>query len=334
MNIDLLKKTPDLRGVADIRLATLEDGPARGQRLLIARNAIGIAFEVVVDRGFDISSLSFKGINIGWNAPTQMRFPVVDPGSEDGWAFMRNFDGFLVTCGLDHISRPLEVDIAHYNHPHLKTKSMPQHGRISTEKARLIGYGVDAESCEIFCEGIVRQASVFGETLELRRRITLPIFGQALRIDDTVTNRGFLPSRHAIIYHLNYGYPFLDENLEFTGFPEMLAAKLLVDPPLPNDRYGEHVDSVDSCEIPETVPIVLRNPALDISVGLTFNREQLNKLAIWRAYQSGVFALGVEPRTDLAQDRPLLQPGESCRNSLKFQIACQNDRSIPAFKPL
>lgn len=166
MDIELLKKTPDLRAIADIRLATLEDGPARGQRLLIARNATGIAFEVALDRGFDISSLSFRGTNIGWNSPTQMRFPMVDPGSEGGWAFMRNFDGFLVTCGLDHISRPLEVDIAHYNHPHLKTKSMPQHGRISTEKARLVGYDVDPESGEIFCEGIVRQASVFGENLE------------------------------------------------------------------------------------------------------------------------------------------------------------------------
>lgn len=61
MDIELLKKTPDLRAIADIRLATLEDGPARGQRLLIARNATGIAFEVALDRGFDISSLSFRG---------------------------------------------------------------------------------------------------------------------------------------------------------------------------------------------------------------------------------------------------------------------------------
>ncbi|NSY46840.1 aldose 1-epimerase family protein [Agrobacterium tumefaciens] len=327
MDIELLKKTPDLRAIADIRLATLEDGPARGQRLLIARNATGIAFEVALDRGFDISSLSFRGTNIGWNSPTQMRFPMVDPGSEGGWAFMRNFDGFLVTCGLDHISRPLEVDIAHYNHPHLKTKSMPQHGRISTEKARLVGYDVDPESGEIFCEGIVRQASVFGENLELRRRITLPVFGQALRIDDTVTNRGFRPSGHAIIYHLNYGYPFLDQNLEITGLPELLAAKLVVDPPRPSDDYGEYVDSVDSLEIPEADPIVVSNRELDISVGLTFTRDQLNKLAIWRAYQSGVFALGVEPRTDLAKDRPLLLPGESCKNSLQVELTdccCSN----------
>ncbi|MVA26560.1 aldose 1-epimerase family protein [Agrobacterium vitis] len=325
MDINLLKKTPDLRAVADIRLATLEDGPGRGQRLLIARNGNGITFEVAVDRGFDISSLSFKGTNIGWNSPTQLRFPPSDPGSEEGWAFMRNFDGFMVTCGLDHISRPREIDISHYEHPHLKTKTMPQHGRISTEKARLIGYGVDAETGKIFCEGLVRQASVFGETLELRRRITLGVFDSKLAIDDTVSNRGFIPSHHAVIYHLNYGYPFLDENLEVTGLPELLSATMLADPPVPNDKYGERVDSADSREIPEAGSIMLSNPALDISVGLTFSRTHLTKLAIWRAYQSGVFALGVEPRTELAQDRPLLQPGESCAHSLQLALGNHRD---------
>ncbi|MGP4726595.1 hypothetical protein ACSV5S_18165 [Agrobacterium deltaense] len=59
MDINLLKKTPDLRGVADIPLIALEDGPARGQRILIARNVKGISFEISVDRGFGISSLAF-----------------------------------------------------------------------------------------------------------------------------------------------------------------------------------------------------------------------------------------------------------------------------------
>lgn len=57
-----------------------------------------------------------------------------------------------------------------------------------------------------------------------------------------------------MIYHLNLGYPFLDENLEFTGLPELLAAKMLVEQPLPNDKYGERVDSVDSRDIPGPIP--------------------------------------------------------------------------------
>ncbi|MCW0021428.1 aldose 1-epimerase family protein [Rhizobium sp. BT-226] len=324
MDINLRKKAPGLRAVADIRLATHEDGPGRGQRILIARNATGVAFDVAVDRGFDISCLSIGGINIGWHSSVQTRFPASDPGSEEGWGFLRNFDGFMVTCGLDHISRPLEVDICHHSHPQFKTKTMPLHGRIATERARLVGYGVNTETGDVFCEAVVRQASVFGETLELHRRITLPVFRSVLTIDDTVTNRGFRPARDAILYHLNYGYPFLDENLEVSGLPETLLADMRVGPPMPWDDYGERVSTVESSQIPETEPIVLANPELEVSVGMTYSHSHLTRLAVWRAYQSGVFALGLEPRTEPAEDRPLLQAGKRCAHS--FQLVLDNQR--------
>ena len=320
MNIDLRKKTADLRGVADIRLVTLEDGPGRGQRILIARNATGLSFEVAVDRGFDISSLSMNAINIGWCSPTQMPFPTVDPDSENGWGFLRNFDGFMVTCGLDHISRPREVDIKHYNHPHLKTVTSPLHGRIATARARLLSYGLDEPAGTIVCEGIVRQASVFGEVLELRRRITLRLWEPVLMIDDVVTNRSFRTANHAILYHLNFGYPFLDESLEIAGLPEPLHSSFKADPPRPKDDYGERVNVVDSREIPEASPIVLTNPDLSLSVGLSFSREHLTKLAVWRAYQSGLFALGIEPRTDAAENAVTLEPGGSCVHSLRLDL--------------
>lgn len=307
-----------------MRLVSMEDGPGRGLRLLIGRNAAGVQFEVAVDRGFDISSLSVNGINIGWHSPTQMPFPSTNPDSEEGWGFLRNFDGFMVTCGLDHYSRPREADVAHYNHPHLIAKAMPLHGRISTEKARLLAYGVDPDTGNVFCEGIVRQASVFGETLELRRKINLAGFGAELTIDDTVTNRGFRPTRHAVLYHLNYGYPFLDGDLEISGLPARLLTHMRSDPPVPGDDYGEQVDLADSAEMPEGEPVVLRNPKLDVSVGLTFSRSNLTKLAVWRAYQSGIFALGIEPRTEAAEDRPFLQPGENCRHSLQLALTRPN----------
>lgn len=320
MDSELRRKTPDLRAIADVRLVSLEDGPGRGQRLLLARNAAGVAFEVAVDRGFDLSALSIKGLNIGWHSPTQLRFPTVDAGSEDGWGFLRNFDGFLVTCGLDHYSRPREVDVAHYNHPHLKTKNMPLHGRIAAERARLLRYGVDPDSGDITCEGLVRQASVFGEVLELQRRITLRLEGTELRIDDTVTNRGFRPTRHAMLYHLNFGYPFLDRHLEIAGLPAGLSDELRADPPIPADDYGEQVRDIDTADLPEGQPVSLSNRQLGITVGLSFSRAHLTKLAIWRAYQSGVFALGIEPRTAQPEDRPLLEPGDCCEHALAIYL--------------
>ncbi|MBZ7924973.1 aldose 1-epimerase family protein [Ensifer adhaerens] len=322
MDIELQRRTADLRSVADIRLTSLEDGPGRGQRLLIARNAHGVAFEVAVDKGFDIAGLSFRGTNIGWHSPVQMAFPTHDPGSEEGWGFLRNFDGFMVTCGLDHYSRPLAVDVSHYQHPHVTTRTMPQHGRISTEKARLLGYGVDRETLDIVCEGSVRQASVFGETLELRRKITLPVFGSDLTVEDTVINHAFRPSDHAFMYHLNFGYPFLDDTLAIGGLPDPFLEELRAVPCKPNDDFAQKVDVVDSRITPHDSRVSLRNDRCGVTISLGYSQDSLPKLAVWRAYQSGVFALGIEPRTDL---RPahgtFLQPGESRSYSLVLGFA-------------
>lgn len=319
MNVDLLRRTPDLRAIADIRLMTLEDGPGRGQRILVARNATGVGFEVAVDRGFDISTLSFKGANIGWHSPNQMVFPTHDPDSEEGLGFFRNFDGFMVTCGLDQYSRPFEADVSHYNYPNLKTRRLPQHGRISTQKARLLGYGVDQGSASIHCEGIVRQASVFGEVLELHRKITLPIYGGTLKIQDTVTNRSFRPSDCAVLYHLNFGYPFLDEDLTISGLPEPMHSEINALPPAPDDSFGEKVDLIDSRVTPHEEAISLHSPTCGLKVLLDYDQAALPKFAVWRAYQSGVFALGIEPRADLRPDQGgQLAPGES--REYRFQL--------------
>ncbi|MDO3445453.1 DUF4432 family protein [Agrobacterium sp. V1] len=322
MNFDLFKRTPDLRGVAEIRLMTLDDGPGRGQRMLVARNAVGLGFEISVDRGFDVSALSFKGLNIGWHSPTQMAFPTHDPDTEEGLGFFRNFDGFMVTCGLDQYSRPHEIDVAHFNYPGLKTRRLPQHGRIHAQKARIIRYGVDGETSTISCEGIVRQASVFGETLELHRRITVPIFDGVLTIRDTVTNRAFRPSDHAILYHLNVGYPFLDEFLKVSGLPKALIDEINSDPPVPSDDFGEKVDLVDSRIVPHETPVSLHSPSCGLTLSLDYDQAMLPKFAIWRAYQSGVFALGIEPRSDLRPPgEKLLGPGETRDYSVRIGLA-------------
>ncbi len=319
MKPDLLRRTPDLRGVADVRLMVLDDGAGRGQRMLVARNAVGLGFEIAVDRGFDVSALSFKGLNIGWHSPTQMVFPTHDPDSEEGLGFFRNFDGFMVTCGLDQYSRPHEIDTDHFNYPNLKRRRLPQHGRIHAEKARILRYGVDIDAGTICCEGIIRQASVFGETLKLHCRIIVPVFDGVLSIEDTVTNRAFRPSDHAILYHLNVGYPFLDESLRISGLPQMVVDEINSTPPVPRDDFGEKVDLVDSHVTPHGTPISLHSASLGLTLSLDYDRSVLPNFATWRAYQSG--ALGIEPRSDLRPSRGgRLASGESRRYSLKLSL--------------
>src|SRR4051794_36507261 len=87
--IEARKRTVDWRGIAEIRLVSTEDGPGRGQRLILGRNAAGLAFEVAVDRGFDLSALSWKGINLGWHGPNRLPFPPASTTEDGGRGMLR-----------------------------------------------------------------------------------------------------------------------------------------------------------------------------------------------------------------------------------------------------
>src|SRR5439155_8487030 len=193
---DIRKRTVDWRGIAEIRLVSIEDGPGRGQRVILARNATGLQFEVAVDRGFDLSALSWKGINLGWHGPNRMPFPPASTTEDGGRGMLRAFDGFLVTCGLDHFGVPKLAPADHFIYPHRPQAHYPFHGRIALQGAELGGYGLDMDAAEpmLWCEGIVRQTALFGEVLSLRRRIELPVFGTAIKLSDVVTNDGYTPA--------------------------------------------------------------------------------------------------------------------------------------------
>ncbi len=329
---DLRQRTVDGRGLADIRLLHVEDGPGRGQRLLVVRNAQGIGFEIALDRGFDICSATWRGINIGWNSANGMPWPPNSIDAEEGVGFYRNFDGFIVTCGLDHIGGA-RVDAAdRYIHKHRKQVFNPLHGRISSQRATLSGYGIDwrAETPVIWADAVVRQSSVFGENLVLRRRIELDVFGQAIRMDDIVENCGFRPTPHAILYHVNFGYPFLDQAIEISGdiCSEKVAAFNIEDK-RPSEDFVDYYQEVPLISDLPTASVELRNNALfgGVRAQLTFSREKMPNFGIWRAFQSGVYALALEPsrRHHAEVASTTLEPGQIAQYHTEVTLGSTGD---------
>lgn len=300
---NLRRCTPDLRGVGDIRLMTLDNGPGRGQRLLIGRNATGLGFEVAVDRAFDLSALTYRGINLGWNSPVQMTARPFPHDLESGAGMLRNLDGFIVTCGLDHFGEPIEGAADHFIYPLRRQIQYPLHGRISSQAAKLTGYGLtDSPPQTLWCEAEVRQAAVFGEVLVLRRRIELELFGRRLTQSDVILNQGYRPTRHALLYHINLGYPFLDREAELIGGFGSLRDTFRKIPPVPEDGFEELDDHIDpECDDKGTVMVGMRNPSLlqGVSLRIQFLKAQLPQVNLWRCWQSGLYVMGIEPCTGI-----------------------------------
>lgn len=201
--------TPQLFGVD---LLEHQDGVERGVRLLRFRTGSGLSFDVLVDRAMDLAGLDWRGVPLGWHSPTGFRSPWLhEHDSEDGIGWLRSFSGLVNTCGLDHTMGAEEESAAHYNYAARKRVRHGLHGRVAYIPARLTSYGArwEGDRCRLHAEGEVRQAAMYGEFLVLQRRIEAEVGSDSVTVLDTVTSRGFHPTPHALLYHVNIGFPVL-----------------------------------------------------------------------------------------------------------------------------
>jgi len=307
------ERSGQLGQFAGVRLMTLEDGLERGIRMLEFRSGTGLRFTVLVDRAMDIADCEYRGCAIGWHSPAGFRHPGLhEYEGEGGLAWMRSFSGLMVTCGLDHILFMYEAPADHYVYGPRKTVQHSIHGRAGTIPARLSGYGErwDGERCFLWAEGVVSQGTVFGEHLELHRRIEIEVGTDDIRLSDRVVNRGFYRTPHMLCYHINVGYPVLDEGSRYlapirdvvwaahagqyrdqeVGYRRM---------PAPRHQFHEQVWQHEmGADADGAVPVALVNDRLGIGFEVTTRKDQFPCQYQWQNLQAGQYALGLEPSTN------------------------------------
>jgi hypothetical protein len=333
---ELLRRIGRLEQVAGVRLVTLGDGQGRGVRVLEFRTGAGFAFDVVVDRGFDVGRCELGGRPLSWLSAAGVVAPwYYEP---DGWGWFRAWGGgMVVTCGLDHTLGPGEDTADQFNQPHIyKTVPYGLHGRVGGLPARLAGYGErwDGDECVLWAEGEVLQSAVFGEQLVLRRRIEARVGESRFTIHDVVANAGHTRASHMFLYHCNAGFPVVDASSELlvpsrrttTGYGVPVEGYATLSAPVPGatEACFEH-DLI--AEPAGTVPVALVNRALALGVYQVFRVAQLPHHTVWRMMGEGTYALAMEPSTNRdagrwdARERGELQwlePGEERRYDLEI----------------
>lgn len=308
----LAERTGSLSQFAGVRLMTLGDGVERGVRMLEFRTGTGLRFTLLVDRALDIADCEFRGQAIGWHSPAGFRHPGLhEYEGEDGLGFLRSFSGLLATCGLDHILGTEEVGAESYGYPRRSSVRHSLHGRISTIPARLTGYGErwEGERCVLWAEGIVRQATVFGEDLHLLRRIEADVGANEIRLRDRVVNHGFSRTPHMLFYHVNVGYPLLDEGSRFLAPVAEVSwashAGSYRDQGVgyrtlsgPHERFREQVWQHELApDADGDVPVAVVNDRLGLGFELVTRKSELPCFYQWQNFQAGHYAMGLEPST-------------------------------------
>ncbi len=297
-----------------VRLMVLEDGLERGIRMLEFRSGTGLRFTVLVDRALDIADCDYRGMAIGWHSPSGFRHPGLhEYEGEGGLGWMRSFSGLMVTCGLDHILFMHEEAADHYNYKPRQTIKHSIHGRVGTIPAKLTGYGErwEGDECYLWCEGVVTQGTVFGEHLELTRRIEIKAGTNDINLTDRVTNRGFYRTPHMYCYHINVGHPVLADGSRYLApVRDVVWAAHAGDDykkqnvgyrtlPAPQMQFHEQVWQHEmEAGANGEVPVALVNDKLGIGFEVITRKVQFPCMYEWQNLQAGQYAFGIEPATN------------------------------------
>jgi hypothetical protein len=301
-----MRRIGRLEQVAGVRLVTLDDGAARGVRVLEFRTGSGFEFDVIVDRAMDVGRCELGGRSLTWLAAPGVVAPWFTEPMGMGW-FRAWGGGMVVTCGLDHTLLGGADDASHFHQLLKPTEEYGLHGRIGFIPARLTGYGErwDGDECILWAEGTVRQAAVFGEAMELRRRIEARVGASHFTIHDEVENVGFDPVTHMYLYHVNVGWPVVDAGAEYL-IPAEPGSPVAEYPPGEYRRVTPPAPAMaEQCwehdVIPEaagTVPVGVVNRDAGLGTYQVYRKSQLPFHTMWRMLGEGEYAIAMEPTTN------------------------------------
>jgi len=333
----LIESVGDMSQICGIHSFIYDDGLAKGVRCLDFRNASGLRFQVLPDRGMDIYYAEYKGIPLNWLSGTGVVSSHYYSSHE--WDWLRNFfGGLLVTCGLSNVGDHC-VDRGAY----LEKEHFGAHGRISNLPAKAVSYKSywDNENYILQVEGNVIEAAAQGENFQLTRRIQTQMGKPSIHISDSVQNRSFYTVPHMFLYHINIGYPLLDEASEiYMSYTHIQGLDIEAEKncgeighlSMPDEKALELVYMIDQrsdengyCHVMFANRSLENNAGLGIS--LSYQKSAFPYFTLWKRLNRGEYVIGFEPGNCTVQGRNMQRNRGDLRH-LKPQETCHYDTEI------
>ncbi len=327
---ELLRRVGDISQIARVKPYRLVEGHEDGVLAVDVITGGGLEFTVLGSRGLDISSARHNGRPLAWRSPTSDQHPAFYEPQGTGW--LRTFyGGMLLTCGLTWMGAPGEDE----------GRELGLHGRISHAPATNVhwdGYW-EGDEYVLSVSGKVREAVVFGENVQLTRRIWTRLGENALHVEDEVENLGYERVPHMLLYHINVGWPAVDEGAK------LIARSRSVTPrdPEAERALAEHAHfTAPAAGFREQVyfhdlepdaegyaTAMVSNTELEgsLAVYVRYRQAELPYFTEWKMLGEGTFVVGLEPGNALVIGRAAeraagrlqyLEPGE--RRSYRLEL--------------
>ena len=272
----------------EVRRLTVAEGRGKGADLFRITNSAGLDFDVIIDRCMAIGQLRADGQLISYTSETGIVHPAFY--EKDGFEWLRSFGGgFLATCGLRQVGEPCE--------------GHGLHGRIDNIPAEQVAWKRWWEKGVLWAEvsGMMYEACHQGEYLSLRRTIRICHNAKKIWVTDTVQNLGSTEQPFMLLYHVNFGPPFLRPGTKITlpecksaGF-DALAAENLYRCEMLGDVSEKREDFL---WLHTPISALLQTATVDNGrrkVTMTYSGDVLPVIAQWELLSPRDYVLALEP---------------------------------------
>ena len=269
--------------VASLRRYTLTEGRGKGLDVLDCDNG-KIRFLLNVSKACDIMQLYHEGQN--------MSFVSKNGFTKRETHFLNRFEGgMLYTCGLDSVGGREGYEL---------------HGSVHNIPAEIIRAQCDENG--IVVEAIIRDTALFGKNLVLKRKISSDIGVDSVTLEDKLVNEGYKDEEYCLLYHINVGYPMLDDGAKIVADVENYT---------PRTAWAKQNEGA-MCAMSASVPnqeetcyfLTLKKPEITLineKIGkkftVSYSDDTLPHFVEWKSMASGDYALGLEPCTTELDDK-------------------------------
>jgi galactose mutarotase-like enzyme len=308
---------------------TLRGGVSEGVDVVAVHNG-RLALALLPTRGMGLWRGTCDGLPLGWQSPVE--HPVhpafVDVHDRGGIGWLTGFNEWLCRCGLDANGPPGD--------------GITLHGRIANIPAHHVRVSVDTDGPgTIEVQGVVDEAIMFGPRLRLTSTLTTTLGSPSFSIRDEVTNLAGHEADLQLLYHTQFGPPFLEAGSQL----DLPAGQVVPRDPRaaegaanwktflgPTAGYAEQVYYFQPvADAQGQTHALLRNAAGSCGVSLRYRPQELPCFALWKNTQAAAdgYCTGLEPATNFPNPKAFertqgrvvrLAPGASRVFHLEFEI--------------
>jgi len=254
---------------------------------------------------------------------------------------LQGFDEWMCRCGLASFGPPVK-DVIVDDEGNSSEADLTLHGRIANTPANRVELEVTTGNPPVLTVvGVVEEAMLFFPQLRLTTRISTEVGSNRITVSDEIVNLKDTPAEFEILYHCNFGPPFMAAGSRLVSPTRRVAPRdplsgegmanvFEYGPPVPGFVEQVYWHSLASDADGNSL-ILLRNADGDRGAVLRFNVNELPCFTQWKntAAISEGYVTGLEPGTAFPNPKTFersrgriitLEPGERYHADVTVEV--------------